>query len=276
MCGGPDIPEQDPRFAEASLRQIALSEQMYKDYSAPGGDREWQRGLADEALGIYRQQADNAQRMTNYQLDNMRRNDDRYWNVGVPYEDGLLRDVDAMNTEAYREQQVATARNDVQQGFANAEQQGIRQMARMGVNPMSGAAAKMWVDGGRSKALALASASNKTRQAAMQMGLANKMQLYGGMKGLSGLGATSAQLALGASGQANGSASGITGTGAQSIGLNNSTFAASQNGVSGGISGYSQLYNGAANAGAAATNAQGEMIGAGIGAVGTIGAAVVI
>lgn len=44
----------------------------------------------------------------------------------------------------------------------------------------------------RSKALTMVSAADRTRMAAEQMGLSNRMQLYGGMRGMAGLGATSA------------------------------------------------------------------------------------
>lgn len=248
MCGSPKIPAQDPRFAEASMREIQLAERQYQDYVAPGGERDYMRRLGDEALGIYRSSADSSQRMSDYQLGQMRRNDDRYWGTVAPFEDRLRREVESMDSEAFRDKQVGIARADVHRTFDAAEAQGMRTMSRMGIDPTDGRYLDAIADGGRARALAEVTAANKTRQAAMQMGLANKMQLYGGMKGMAGLGATSAQLALGASGQSMAAAGGLTGTGRSVLGANNDAFGTYATGVNGGVSGYNGYYGNAVTA----------------------------
>lgn len=242
MCGSPKIPAQDERFAEASLRQMELAERQYADYMGPGGDRDWQRSIANEVLGIQRRGESRADQMQQYQLTQSQRNDSRYWGVAVPYEDRLIKQVEDMDTEAYRDSQVSRALADTQKQFDNSRQQGIREMTRRGANPESGAYAAMMNDGGRAQALAMATAANKTRLAAQQVGLSNKMQMYGGMKGMAGLGATSAQLALGAGNQMLGAAGSMQGTVGNSLQMDNGAASRYNSGVSAGISNYNSYY----------------------------------
>jgi hypothetical protein len=273
MCGGPDIPEQDPRFAEASMRQVQLSEQMYADYVSEGGDRDWMRGVTDDAIGILRSGEERASELQDYQMDQMQRHDDRYWGQTVPLENELLAQVRAMDSEEYREREAGIARNTAGQQFDQVQQQGIRQMSRMGVNVNDGKFASVAGQMAQAKALAMTSAANKTRAAAQQVGLANKMQLYGGMRGMAGLGATSASLATGANGQAMAAGQGMTGAAGSSISANNQTFGTTMQGMGSGISGYNQYYGNSVNAYSTAANSQGEMMGAGIGAAATMAAA---
>ena len=202
-------PAPDPRMGEAALEQINLNKQIYQDYRTQ--DMPWMRGIAEEVVGISRGNAARAQALADYQLASMRRNDERYWNTAVPFEDRLLQDVNRFDSQAYKDQQVAQALADTQTQFSNAQAQQQRGLARMGVNPNSGRAQALANQTSIAQAAAMASAANKTRQAAEQVGLSTKMQMYGGMRGLAGLGATNAQLGLGAMGTSNQSAAGMTG-----------------------------------------------------------------
>ena len=235
-------PAPDPRMGEAALRQIALNERVFDDYVA--NDRPWMRGIAEEALGISRGNAERAQALADYQLDSMRRNDERYWNTAVPFENQLLSDVNRFDSQAYKDQQVAQALADTQTQFSNAQAQQQRGLARMGVNPNSGRAQALANETSIAQAAAMASAANKTRQAAEQIGLSTKMQMYGGMRGLAGLGATNAQLGISAMGTGNQSAAGMTGAAGSYLGANNAALGAMNSGVSAGIQGlgsYTQL-----------------------------------
>jgi hypothetical protein len=275
MCGGSSAPSPDPRIGEASLDQIRFAERQYNDYIAPGGDRDWNRQITNEALGIYRGANSRADQLQNYELDQARKSDTRYWGVGVPYEDRLIKQVDEMDTPAYRDAQVSRALADTQMQVDNSRKQGIREMTRRGASPESGAYGAMMNDGGRAQALAMSTAANKTRLAAQQIGLANKMQMYGGMKGMAGLGATSASLALGAGGQVMAGASGMTGAAAYSQNANNVALQSRTSGVSAGISGYNSYFSN--QIGAAKVNADGDptnsILGAGAGAAMTYGLA---
>lgn len=242
MCGSPDIPAPDPAMGEAAKKQVNLAYRQFEEYYKKGGDRDFNRSVMNQALGIYKKGSDRADQLQQYQLAQAQRNDDRYWNVAVPYEDRLLEQVEEMDTDAYRDAQVNRALADTQMQVDSARQQGIRSMNRRGANPMSGAYAGMMNDGGRAQALAMATAANKTRLAAQQVGLSNKMQMYGGMKGLAGLGATSAQLALGAGSQMMQGAGGMQNAVSSAFGNDNAAYAGVNAGISSGLSGYNSYY----------------------------------
>lgn len=276
-----DAPAPDPRMGEAALKQIEMAERQYNDYRTQ--DMPWMRSIADQALGISRDGANLARdqfgfsrdvanrqlglaesainrsnAISDYQLEQMKFNDNRYRTVGIPFEDQLLEDVKRFDSQGYKDQQVAAAMGDVQQGFSGAAEQQRRGLARMGVNPNSGKFAAANANMGFEQAKAMANAANKTRMAADQVGLSTKMQMYGGMKGLAGLGATNAGLATGAVGTGlgglnagvgamgvgnsalgamQGGASGMMGAGSGFLNANNANFSTAMGGMSAGISG---------------------------------------
>jgi hypothetical protein len=303
-------PAPDPQMGAAALRQIQLAENQFADYQQ--NDRPWMRGIADEALGLsrdgaalarqqfglaqdqfgfsrdvanrqlgqseqqlglLRSQVDRSNSLADYQLGNMRRNDERYWNTAVPFEDQLIKDSQRFDSQAYKQGLVTQAQADVGSAFDRAGEENIRGMQRRGANPNSGAMLALGNQNSIAKATAMASAANKTRQAAEQVGLSTKMQMYGGMKGMAGLGATNAGLAAGALGGGTaalgagagfmnagvgamgaggnalamgnssigamqGGASGMMGAGTGFLGANNAAFGSMNAGMSSGISGY--------------------------------------
>ena len=240
-------PAPDPRMAEAANRQIQLAETQWADYQA--NERPWLRGIADQALGIQKRSADSAAALSDYQLGSMKRNDDRYWNTAVPLEDKLLSDVNRFDSAGYKQGQVNAAKADVQEAMDNAQAETTRGLMRRGVNPGSGMALATRGMGDINKATAMATAANKTRMAADQIGLSTKMQMYGGMKGLAGLGATNAGLATGAMGLGLNAAGGMNATGTGVVGANNAAFGSAMGGMSAGINGlgsYAQLGQNAA------------------------------
>lgn len=235
-------PAPDPRMAEAANRQIDLAEAQWADYQA--NERPWIQNMANEALGISRSQANRANALSDYQLENMKFNDARYRDVAIPFEDQLLADVNRFDSAGYKAQQVSSAMGDVQQSFSNAADQQRRGLARMGVNPNSGKSLAASAGMGFEQAKAMANAANKTRMAADQIGLSSKMSMYGGMKGLAGLGNANAALATGAMGTGLNAASSISAGGNNMVSANNSTFNSAMGGMSAGVSGlgnYAQL-----------------------------------
>ena len=250
MGGKSRAPAPDPRMGEAALQQIALNRRIFEDYQA--NDRPWMQGIANEALGISRDsaalardqfgfsrevadrqfsmadrqlgqadqqlaltrsQVDRANALSDYQLENTRFNDQRYRNVGIPFEDQLLNDVRRFDSDAYKQRMVDSALADVGGAFDRRGLQASRTAGRMGIDR----AIRATNDVGLERAKAEASAANMTRQAAEQVGLSTKMQMYGGMRGLAGLGATNAQLATGAMGAGTGAIG--AGTGAIGVGM---------------------------------------------------------
>jgi len=222
-------------MGEAANRQIELNERIFEDYQA--NDRPWMRGIAEEAMGISRRNAERAGALSDYQLESMRFNDNRYRNVGIPFEDQLLQDVNRFDSAGYKNQQVASAMADVQSGFSGAAEQQRRGLARMGVNPNSGRSMAMGNAMGFEQAKAMANAANKTRMAADQVGLSSKMQMYGGMRGLAGLGNTSAGLAMNSMSTGNQSGAGMTNAGSSFLNANNAAAGSFNQGMSAGIQG---------------------------------------
>lgn len=268
-------------MAEAANRQIDLAEAQFADYQ--NNERPWMRGIADQAIGLSRDsaalardqfgfsrdvanrqlgmaqtQVDRSNALADYQLGQMRLNDQRYRDVAVPFEDRLIADVDRFDSAGYKQGQVNAARADVQEAFGNAQQQGLRSMMRRGINPNSYNFASAAAGGDLARATAMASAANKTRMAADQVGLSTRMQMYGGMKGMAGLGATNAGLASGAIGTGfgglnagvgamgignsaigamQGAGSGMMSAGTGYLGANNAAFSGMNAGMSAGITG---------------------------------------
>lgn len=230
-----DAPAPDPRMGEAANRQLDMAEAQYKDYREK--DMPWMRGIAEESLGISRRNSERAGALSDYQLESMKFNDDRYKTVAIPFENQLLQDVERFDSQGYKDQQVASAMADVQSGFSGAAEQQRRGLARMGVNPNSGKSLAMGNSMGFEQAKAMANAANKTRMAADQVGLSSKMSMYGGMKGLAGLGNASAGLAMGAMGTGNQSAGGMTNAGNSFLNANNAAAGSFNQGMSAGIQG---------------------------------------
>ena len=235
--GKGDAPAPDPRMGEAAARQIALAERQWEDYIREGGDRDWMRGIANEAMGISRSTAERSNALSDYQLEQMRMNNDRYWGNTVPYQDRVNSEIDRLFSPEGIRNQVDMATADVTGAMSNARAQGLRTMQRMGVNPMSGAFGEGNNAMSVQQAQAMASAANKTRMAAEQAGLASRFQSLGAKLGMAGLGATNAGLATSALGLGLGAGQGMMGAGAGSISANNQTFGSTMGGMSAGIQG---------------------------------------
>lgn len=265
--GKQKAPAPDPRMGEAAMRQIGLAERQYADFMAPGGDRDFMRGIADEAIGIQRGVADRANALSDYQLEQMRFNDNRFRLTGVPLEDELLREVRKINPNEMASKAAAGARREL--GIAKDIRR--RDLERRGVNPFSARA----LGDSRANAIdetnAVNSAFFKTKLAAEQLGLANKMQLYGGMRGMAGLGATNAQLAGNFLGLSSGAAGGLTNAAGSSVSANNAGFNTAMGGMSAGIGALGQ-YNSLQQSAAQINNAANPFP-ALLGAGATLGAA---
>ncbi len=269
--GKGDAPAPDPRMGEAAARQIALAERQWEDYIREGGDRDWMRGIANEAMGISRSTAERSNALSDYQLEQMRMNNDRYWGNTVPYQDRVNSEIDRLFSPEGIRNQVDRATADVTGAMSNARAQGLRTMQRMGVNPMSGAFGENNNAMSVQQAQAMASAANKTRTAAEQAGLASRFQSLGAKLGMAGLGATNAGLATSALGLGLGAGQGMTGAGAASIGANNQSFGSAMGGMSAGIQGLGSFTGLQQNA--AQINNQNDPFATLLGAGTTLGAA---
>ncbi len=128
-----------------------------------------------------------------------------------PVEQGLVKQAQEFDTEAYRQQAAARAMADAAQAFQGAQGVTARDLSRRGVAPGSGNALAL----SNQNALALASmqagGANQARQQAEQLGWARKMDVTGLGRGLAGASTAAYSGATGA-GQAAGSTMAAPGT----------------------------------------------------------------
>ena len=208
----------------AAERQLAFQEKQYSD-AAPY--REWAQNNARRQAEWQGQDRLRYQGLEDEQIKRGR----RYQYA----EDRMLNEAENFDTEGKRQELAGLARADVEQGFASAEQSGLRSLSRMGVNPGSGRMDALRMGIGLSKAGALAHAGTKARSDAMTLGRAMKMDAIGFGKGLVGNQATQAGLGLNA-----GNASVTSGNSAANMALNGGNNMAN---------GYQQYGNNMANIG---------------------------
>ena len=240
-------------MAGLGREQLAFAKQQYQELSP-----------ALKEIAATQQQA---------QQEQMRQAKDYYdYQVGTfrPVEQGLVRQAQEFNTDAYRNQLAAQAAADAGRAFTQTQAASQRAMAAMGVNPNSGRFAGLQNQNAMALAAQRAGAMTGTRRQAEQLGYARQLDVAGLGRGLPGAstaayqGATGAGTAAGQSymapgnqymtGMAQGGQTMGTGFGLQNQGLGN-------------------ILNTQANVYNNAMNARGEMFGSILGAGGTIGAA---
>lgn len=254
-------PAPDPRLVEAQIRSMGIQDDVIKrvmqqsDEIQPLQKEQLQFGL-DSARTAY----DQSQQDRSWMLD-------RRGSL-TTMQDTLAQDARSFNAEDKANELAGKAMADVNQGFANAEGQQVRSMARMGVNPSSGKALALGNQTAMAKAAALAAAGTGARDRARVEGFALTDRATNALSGYPAMGmqASGAGAGYGASGTniANqglaGMNSGITaaGTMAGQMGQN-------ATGMYGAMGSYK---NGADNA-AANANPMGALLGAGA----TLGAA---
>jgi hypothetical protein len=162
----PDIPAgtaPDPKLIEQQLRSMGVQDDVIRRMMANSDEmlplqQEYLRFGLDSARTAYDQsQAD------------------RSWALGrrnalSGMQDRMVMDAQNYNTDGYQNQLAGQAMTDVQQAYARANAQSNRNMARLGVNPNSGA----WAAADRGQAMSLAAAqanaANKVRTAARDEG----------------------------------------------------------------------------------------------------------
>jgi len=123
-----------------------------------------------------------------------------------PIEQGLAREAEAFNTEAYREQLAQKAAADAAQAFQSAQGVTMREAARRGVNPASGAFGAAQRNTGLALAAAQTGGMNQARQQAEQTGWARRLDVTGLGRGLSGASTAAYSGATGAGSSAVGTA----------------------------------------------------------------------
>lgn len=194
---GNSAPAPDPRLVEAQVRSMGIQDDMIQrvvqqsDDMLPLQKEQIQFGL-DSARTAY----DQSQEDRTWMLDRR--------GLLSTAQDKLVSDAAAFNTEDKANELAGKAMADVNQGFANAEGQNARAMARMGVNPADGKAAALGNQTAIAKASALAMAGTSARDRARQEGYAMTDRATNALAGYPAMGmqATGAGAGYGASGAA--------------------------------------------------------------------------
>lgn len=254
-------PAPDPQLVEAQIRSMGIQDDAIKrimqqsEELLPLQKEQLQFGL-DSARTAY----DQSQQDRTWMLD-------RRGSL-TTMQDTLVQDARSFNTEDKANELAGKAMADVNQGFANAEGQQARSLARMGVNPSSGKALSMGNQTAIAKAAALAAAGTGARTQARQEGYALTDRATNALAGYPAMSmqATGAGAGYGASGTAianqglagMNSGYGAAGTMAGQMGSN----------ATGMFGAQANYKNGADNA-AANANPMGALLGAGA----TLGAA---
>lgn len=192
MGGKSSAPPDYSAMAAATERGVAVAEKL--------GNRQM-----DFAQRQYEEMKPLAERISNSMIaaqeQQMTQAKDYYdYNVGTfrPLEQGLVRDAQNFNTEAYRAQMAQKAAADVQQAFQGAQSQSNREMARRGINPNSGAAISSMNANALRLASATAGAQTGARTQAEQLGYARRLDAAGLGRGLAGASTAAYQGATGA------------------------------------------------------------------------------
>jgi hypothetical protein len=227
-------------------RQMDFAQRQYEEMK-PLAER-----VAASQMAAQDQQMRQAQDYYDYQINTFR-----------PVEQGLVRQAQEFDTEAYREQLASQAAADTARAFGAAEGATARNLARRGVGPGSGNAMAMQGQNALALASARAGAATGARNQAEQLGFARKLDVVGLGRGLAGA--------------SSGAYAGATGAG--SAGLNSAMSAGNQygqafgqgagyqmQGAQMGMSGAGNILNAQTSVYNTGLNAQGEVTGALIGA----------
>jgi hypothetical protein len=241
--GGKSQPAPDYSGMEALGReQLQFARDQYADIK-PLATR-----IADQQMAAQAQQMQQAQDYYNYQRDTFR-----------PLEQGLVRDAQNFNTEAYRTQMAQKAAADVQQAFQGAQSQSNREMARRGINPNSTAAISSMNANALRLASATAGAQTGARDRAEQMGYARRLEVTGLGRGLSGA--------------ANAAYSGATGAGTAGLASSMAPGSQAMTGMAQAGQTMGTVLNNQTSQFNAGLNAEGQVMGALAGAATTYGLA---
>ena len=189
-------PAPDPNVGQAAREQIQLARDQYSDFKtdyAPFLKEQMAQGLR-----ISNEQNQKQTALQDYQLGRSKIMDTRWDTTQVPLEDDIISRAKAYNEPAEQERMARTAQEDVGAAVSNAEGQIGRGLAARGIRAGSAAGTAAFGGLALQRALAEASAVNKTRQAAKDIGWTRLGEAAALGRGLPGFGSTSAQLSMGA------------------------------------------------------------------------------
>jgi hypothetical protein len=182
-----------------------------------------------------------------------------------PVEQGLVRDVEEFNTEAFREQLARQAAAEAGRAFGVTQQASERAMASMGVNPASGRFAGMQSQNQLGLAASRAGAMTGARERAEQMGYARRLDVTGLGRGLPGLSTAAYSGATGAGGAGINTAMAPGNQFMAGMGQGIGTISSGQQMRLGGLSNILSSQTSAYNAGLAQSDPLATIVGMGVG-----------
>lgn len=162
MGWGPDAPSPSKLTGQAQKQMADLAVHQQDWYET---------NLAPRVLDQMDQQIDISQQIADQQLGLTAKYDQRYWDTTAKYQDQFYGLVDQYSATDEQSRQAGLARADIQQAAQAGEQQQLRSMSRMGINPGSNAYMMARSKAGTDTALASAGASTMARQAAKELGM---------------------------------------------------------------------------------------------------------
>lgn len=161
--GGKSQPAPDyGPSVELGNRQLAFAERQYAELSPLA------RRVAEQQMASQQQQMQQAQDYYNYQQQTFR-----------PLEQGLVADATRFSTEGYREQQARDAAAATGRAFGVQQGMSDRAMAARGVNPSSGAGLALQTQGNLGLSAQRAAAMTGARTQAEQLGFARRLDVTG-------------------------------------------------------------------------------------------------
>ena len=248
-------PAPDPRLVEAQIKSMGIQDDAIKRVMQQSDEiQPLQKEQLQFGLETARTAYDQSQQDRSWMLD-------RRGSL-TTMQDTLAQDARSFNTEDKANELAGKAMADVNQGFANADGQQTRALARMGVNPSSGKALAMGNQTAIAKATALAAAGSGARDRARTEGYALTDRATNALAGYPAMGmqATQSGAGFGASGTtiANQGLAGMnSGYGAAG------TMAGQMGSNATGMYGAQASYKVGADKAAADANPMGALIGAG-------------
>lgn len=192
---GSDAPAPDPRLIEGQLKSMGIQDTAIQQIMKNSADMApLQREALQFGLDSSKTAYDQSQEDRGFMLNR------RGKLSGL--QDTIINDAKTFNTEARADELAGAAMADVNQGFAAAEGQNGRAMARMGVNPSSGRSLAMGNQTAIAKAAALAGVGTGARTAARMEGRALTDRASNALAGYPAMSmqATGAGAGIGASG----------------------------------------------------------------------------
>lgn len=217
--------------ADLSKEQLAWMKQLYAE-TAPDRQAATDRAnlVSDKQLEAMDQQSKLTQDYADYQTNTFR-----------PLEKGIIDDANTYDSKANTDLALGKVVSDVNQSFGAARDATTRNMARMGVNPASGAFAAGQQQLDAQQALAQIQGMNGARENIKTQSYARKMDAANLGRGLASNQATSAGIALNQGNSAVGNAQVGGNIAAQGAGMMGSAYAGAQNGLAGAANTYTNI-----------------------------------